>query len=377
MTTVRADPHARPPSRSSRPGLVRTFWLLAGNRFARWSAFIPTSRYQATELFRQAGVLRVRAQGDPQGPRPQPAGRHAPTSCSSPCSSSRPSPASPSTGSSGRSRAPRASAGCASSSGPQLVRLIHHLSMWAILAIALFHVYSCVLVDHIEKNGLHLEHLQRLQVPDPRGDRRVARRRRRSSWSAPNERRGRDRSWSSASATSCSATTASASTSSASSSGASERGEVVLPPGTRLVDGGTLGLELLPAASPAPRARPARRRRRPRRCAPGAVAVAPRRRPAARRRRTRARSACRRGVARPARRRPRLAGVAARRRSPWSASSRPTIDVGLDLTDGRPRPRSRPRSRRRSTSCAGSTRDAAPRRRDHVRPAARAAEAAA
>jgi hypothetical protein len=26
--------------------------------------------------------------------------------------------------------------------------------MWAILAIALFHVYSCVLVDHIEKNGL-------------------------------------------------------------------------------------------------------------------------------------------------------------------------------------------------------------------------------
>ena len=26
--------------------------------------------------------------------------------------------------------------------------------MWAILAIALFHVYSCILVDHIEKNGL-------------------------------------------------------------------------------------------------------------------------------------------------------------------------------------------------------------------------------
>jgi Ni/Fe-hydrogenase 1 B-type cytochrome subunit len=38
--------------------------------------------------------------------------------------------------------------------GPQLVRLIHHLSMWAILAIALFHVYSCILVDHIERNGL-------------------------------------------------------------------------------------------------------------------------------------------------------------------------------------------------------------------------------
>jgi hypothetical protein len=26
--------------------------------------------------------------------------------------------------------------------------------MWGILAIALFHVYSCILVDNIEKNGL-------------------------------------------------------------------------------------------------------------------------------------------------------------------------------------------------------------------------------
>ena len=38
--------------------------------------------------------------------------------------------------------------------GLQLLRIVHHLSMWAILAIALFHVYSCVLVDHIERNGL-------------------------------------------------------------------------------------------------------------------------------------------------------------------------------------------------------------------------------
>jgi len=26
--------------------------------------------------------------------------------------------------------------------------------MWLILAIALFHIYSCLLVDHIEHNGL-------------------------------------------------------------------------------------------------------------------------------------------------------------------------------------------------------------------------------
>jgi len=38
--------------------------------------------------------------------------------------------------------------------GLQTLRLIHHLAMWAILAIAVFHIYSCILVDHIEKNGL-------------------------------------------------------------------------------------------------------------------------------------------------------------------------------------------------------------------------------
>jgi len=38
--------------------------------------------------------------------------------------------------------------------GPQFLRLIHHLCMWFILAIAIFHIYSCVLVDHLEKNGL-------------------------------------------------------------------------------------------------------------------------------------------------------------------------------------------------------------------------------
>jgi hypothetical protein len=26
--------------------------------------------------------------------------------------------------------------------------------MWGILAISLFHIYSCILVDHLEKNGL-------------------------------------------------------------------------------------------------------------------------------------------------------------------------------------------------------------------------------
>jgi Ni/Fe-hydrogenase 1 B-type cytochrome subunit len=38
--------------------------------------------------------------------------------------------------------------------GAQTLRQVHHLAMWLILAIALFHIYSCVLVDHIEHNGL-------------------------------------------------------------------------------------------------------------------------------------------------------------------------------------------------------------------------------
>lgn len=38
--------------------------------------------------------------------------------------------------------------------GAQLIRVIHHAAMWAILAIALFHVYSCILIDHVERNGL-------------------------------------------------------------------------------------------------------------------------------------------------------------------------------------------------------------------------------
>ena len=38
--------------------------------------------------------------------------------------------------------------------GLQLVRVIHHLIMWAILAFMIHHVYSALLVDHIERNGL-------------------------------------------------------------------------------------------------------------------------------------------------------------------------------------------------------------------------------
>ena len=38
--------------------------------------------------------------------------------------------------------------------GEQGVRLVHHLLMWAILGFLVHHVYSALLVDHWERNGL-------------------------------------------------------------------------------------------------------------------------------------------------------------------------------------------------------------------------------
>jgi len=134
-------------------GLLRTYWLLAGNRFARWSAFIPTSRYQATELFRQAGFYAFIRKEIPKvlGHNQLAATAYlvlfalllVETVTGFALD-----------GLVGAEPGATLFAWLRELMGPQLLRLIHHVSMWAILAIALFHIYSCVLVDHIEKNGL-------------------------------------------------------------------------------------------------------------------------------------------------------------------------------------------------------------------------------
>lgn len=134
-------------------GIVRTWWLLAGNRFARWSAFIPTSRFQATELFRQAGFY-----GFVRREIPKVLGHNQLAATAylvlfalllvetvTGFALDGLMGAEPGATMFGWLR---------ELTGPQLLRIVHHLSMWAILAIAVFHVYSCVLVDHIEKNGL-------------------------------------------------------------------------------------------------------------------------------------------------------------------------------------------------------------------------------
>jgi Ni/Fe-hydrogenase 1 B-type cytochrome subunit len=134
-------------------GVVRTYWLLAGNRFSRWSAFIPTSWFQATELFRQAGFYGFIRKEIPKvlGHNQLAATAYLAlfalllTEVVTGFALDGLMGAEPGASLFGWLR---------ELLGPQLLRLIHHLSMWLILAIALFHVYSCILVDHLEKNGL-------------------------------------------------------------------------------------------------------------------------------------------------------------------------------------------------------------------------------
>ena len=134
-------------------GLVRTVYLLAGNRFARWSAFIPTSRRQARELFQQAGYY-----GFVRREIPKVLGHNqlAATAYLALFGLLLLETITGFTldGMNGAQPAWTLFGWINDLLGAQLVRVIHHLCMWAILAIALFHVYSCVLVDHIEHNGL-------------------------------------------------------------------------------------------------------------------------------------------------------------------------------------------------------------------------------
>ncbi|MEI7743608.1 MAG: Ni/Fe-hydrogenase, b-type cytochrome subunit [Chloroflexota bacterium] len=134
-------------------GLVRTWMLLAGNRFARWTAFIPTSKRQATELFRQAGFY-----GFVRSEIPKVLG-HNQLAATAYVALFGLLLVETVTGFAldglmGAEPGATLFGWLRELFGAQNLRLIHHFSMWAILAIALFHIYSCVLVDHIEHNGL-------------------------------------------------------------------------------------------------------------------------------------------------------------------------------------------------------------------------------
>ena len=134
-------------------GLVRTYWLIVGNRFSRWSAFIPTTWFQATELFRQAGFY-----GFVRKEIPKVLG-HNQLAATAYLALFGLLLIETVTGFAldglmGAEPGATLFGWLREIVGVQQLRVIHHLAMWAILAIALFHVYSCVLVDHIEHNGL-------------------------------------------------------------------------------------------------------------------------------------------------------------------------------------------------------------------------------
>jgi Ni/Fe-hydrogenase 1 B-type cytochrome subunit len=133
--------------------LLRLVWMVTGNRFARWSAFVPTTRFQATEVFRQAAFYAFLRKEIPKvlGHNQLAAAAYlllfvllfVETVTGFALDALQ-----------GTQPWATLFGWVLDLLGTQLVRVIHHLAMWAILAIALFHVYSSVLVDHLEKNGL-------------------------------------------------------------------------------------------------------------------------------------------------------------------------------------------------------------------------------
>ena len=134
-------------------GLLRTIWLLAGNRFARWSAFLPITRAQVVEIFRQAGYYAFLRKEIPK------VLGHNQLAASAYVLLFALIVIEVLTGFVlygvlGIEPAATLFAWIREFVGLQTIRLLHHLAMWGILAIATFHVYSCILVDNVEKNGL-------------------------------------------------------------------------------------------------------------------------------------------------------------------------------------------------------------------------------
>lgn len=153
--------------------IVRIYWMFAGNRWARWSAFIPTSRRHVHDLFQQLGwYLLVR-------PRPPKAVGHNPLASSSymvvfVLFFVQIVTGFALAGLNGTEPWASLFGWVTAIFGPQGVRLIHHLVMWAILAFLVHHVYAAVLVDHWDGSGLlssiftGFKYLRRTEVEEAR-----------------------------------------------------------------------------------------------------------------------------------------------------------------------------------------------------------------
>ena len=134
-------------------GVLRTYWLFVGNRFSNWRAFFPHSRRQFTEMGHQTGwYLFVRREVPTVlGHNALAAGTYfivfalflVQTLTGFALSSVH-----------GTEPWTTLFGWIVNGLGVQTVRLIHHLLMWAIIAFMIHHVYSALLVDHWERNGL-------------------------------------------------------------------------------------------------------------------------------------------------------------------------------------------------------------------------------
>jgi len=134
--------------------LARVYWAFVGNRYARWSEFIPLSRERLTGMLKMlAYYLFLRRD-------PHPSVGHNPLPGLSYFLLYLAFIVQILTGFALRSAAypggfwPLAFGWILTVFGTQAVRLVHHLLMWVIIAFMIHHVYSAILVDTEEKSGL-------------------------------------------------------------------------------------------------------------------------------------------------------------------------------------------------------------------------------
>ncbi len=135
-------------------GILRTYWLFAGNQFARWSAFVPTNRRHLREVLSQTEFYLFLRKDLPGilGHNALASGTYTVVFFLFLIQTV--------TGfalAGAHGTQPWAALfGWVPSVlfGEQGVRVIHHVLMWAIIAFAIHHVYSAILVDHLERNGL-------------------------------------------------------------------------------------------------------------------------------------------------------------------------------------------------------------------------------
>ncbi len=134
-------------------GVIRTYWLFAGNQFAKWSAFVPTNRRHFREFASQTAFYAFLRNDLPGilGHNALAGGTYtvvfflflvqSVTGLAL-------------QGLHGEQPFAALFGFVPGILGEQGTRFIHHLLMWVIAAFAVHHVYSALLVDHLERSGL-------------------------------------------------------------------------------------------------------------------------------------------------------------------------------------------------------------------------------